>query len=126
MGYQDTSLWNRTLGEAPNDRWVRERAIRRQAFESLRANMRWFLENIGSDLPHFTVHDMTLGDHLQNRPLAITSKTANGPSPGHVLFYRAGKSVQSGQVQAALTTACPAPPVRPTGTCSETCRCETA
>src|ERR1022692_161693 len=64
MSYQDTHLWNRTLGEVPNDRWVRERATLRQAFESLRANMKWFLENIGCDLPHFTVHDVTHSDAL--------------------------------------------------------------
>ena len=75
MGYQDTSIWLRTLGEVPNDRWRCERSKLRGAFESLRANMKWLLETIGSDLPQMTVHDVSHSDALWEMADLIVGET---------------------------------------------------
>jgi hypothetical protein len=64
MGYLENALWKRTLGEHENDRWAKERSVLRNSFDTLRANVKWLLESIGTDLPHFTVHDVSHSDAL--------------------------------------------------------------
>ena len=64
MGYFENALWKRTLGAHENDRWAKERSVLRNSFDTLRANVKWLLESIGTDLPHFTVHDVSHSDAL--------------------------------------------------------------